>query len=514
MKPVPYVLSWRLAGRKVVVVGGGTIGTAKVELLLATGARIVVVDPHPSDRVVDLASRSDVEVRRRMARPWDLVGARLLVAATGCSDTNRRLRRWAHLAGAVVNAVDDQANCDVTVPSIIRRGPATIAITTDGAIPAGARFLREEVTAAVDDGLPSEMGDVLTHAAVARSELRSSGRYRYDYHQWRHRYFEPALALFRGATDVDRTASLDELRRRFTAEFETSTTPARPGRVVLVGAGPGGPDLITLRGARALGRCDVVIYDRLADPALLDLAPPAAERIPVGKARGSGPSQEDIQRLMLERARTGATVVRLKGGDAFVFGRGAEEVESLMAAGIEVEVVPGVSSAVAAPALAGIPVTDRRRASSFTVLTGHRRPGIDGADNDPDMEAAAQATGSIVVLMAATTAAEVARRLRDGGRPADEPVAFVHAAGTPAQAVAYSSLGATVETGCPFPSPTVMVVGAVAAAGHSSGIGQPAPPFEMSGSIESSDASSISSAVASALAARLPILSPSSSSSD
>lgn len=464
-RPAPCVLSWRLADRKVVVVGGGSIGTAKVELLLATGARIVVVDPTPSDRVVELTSAGRVTLRRRRARFVDLIGARLLVAATGCPSTNRRLRRMARCCGAVVNAVDDQANCDVTVPAIIRRGPATIAITTDGSTPAGARFLREEITAVVDQALPERVGEVLIGAAEARQDLRDSGRYTYGYYRWRNRYFAPALDVVAAGGD------LGPLRRRFIERFADPDPVPRVGRVTLVGAGPGGVDLITVRGAKALAAADVVVYDRLVDPDLLDLASPAAERIPVGKGKGHGATQGAINALLVERAVAGADVVRLKGGDPFVFGRGQEEVDAATDAGVPVEVVPGVSSAVAAPAMAGIPLTDRRVAASFTVLTGHRaKP--DGAP-DPDWAAAAAGTGTVVVLMAATSTSEVATSLVAGGRPADLPVAFVHAAGTKAELSCRSTLGRAAATGCPYPAPTVMVVGEVVSMAADRPVGQP-----------------------------------------
>ena len=454
----PYVLAWRLAGRKVVVVGGGAIGTAKVELLLATGARIVVVDPTPSDRVVELAAQSKLELRTRRARPTDMVRARLLVAATGCTTTNRRLRRWAHAAGAVVNAVDDQDNCDVTVPAIVRRGPATIAITTNGATPAGARFVREEVTALVDHGLPAGLGEVLDEAADARKELRHTGRYRYDYRRWRDRFFRPAIDGLRAERGAESSEVVGEVRRRFMEGFERASGGDLPGRVILVGAGPGGADLITVRGARALAAADVVVYDRLADPELLDLAPPAAERIPVGKSKGAGTTQEDINRILVDRAQAGSTVVRLKGGDPFVFGRGQEEVAAVTAAGLAAEVVPGISSAVSAPALAGISVTDRHHACSFTVLTGHRA----GDVPSPERLNAAAGGGTVVVLMAATTAGQMAQDLLVGGRPRREPVAFIHRAGSPEQQVARATLADVAADGCPFPAPTVMVVGKVA----------------------------------------------------
>lgn len=452
--PRPYLLAWRLDGRRVVVVGGGNIGTAKVETLLGTGASIVVFDPTPSERALDLARQGKVTVVERRVRPTDLLRTALVVAATGDSKTNRRIRRWAKPLGVVVNAVDDRDNCDVTVPAVIHRGPATVAITTGGTTPAGARFLREELTDAIEAALPADADVVLEHARCARDELKRSGRYRYDYAAWRQMYFEPAIDAVRHG----RTGAVAEVRRRFEAEFTSATTPLRSGSVTLVGAGPGGADLITVRGVEALKRADVVVYDRLADPELVDLAPPAAERIPVGKGKGFGTSQEEINRLLVHKSSEGSHVVRLKGGDPFVFGRGGEEVDACRAADVPVTVVPGVSSALAGPCLAGVPVTDRRAASSFTVVTGHL-----AGRNQHDLQALGATDSTLVVLMASSTADSVAVEFCRGGRAADEPVVFVHAAGTDRQAVHRTDLASVMQDGCPFPAPSVMVVGPVAA---------------------------------------------------
>lgn len=444
----PYVLAWKLADRRVVVVGAGMIGTAKIETLLESGARIVAIDPTPTQRVEDLAERGMVRLKRRSFRPSDLAATALVIAATGSPKTNRFIRRSARVFGAVVNAVDDPPNCDVTVPAVIRRGPATIAITSGGATPAGARYLRESLTETIDAALPEGFGGLLREADEARRELRSRGGYRYDYYAWKHHLFEPGHdALARG------TYRFGELRDRFLTSFRAHE-PSPMGRVTLVGAGPGGADLITVRGARALAAADVVVYDRLADPELLALAPVAAERIPMGKAKGTGARQSAINAALIERARTGDHVVRLKGGDPFVFGRGSEEVAALVDAGIHVEVVPGVSSALAAPALAGIPLTDRSCASSFTVVSGHRADGT-----DLRVPAAASPATTLVVLMAASTADAMARLLLDLGWEPAAMAAFVHAAGTTRQASAVRRLDEVAEHGCPFGSPAVMVVG-------------------------------------------------------
>ncbi|MET0909111.1 MAG: uroporphyrinogen-III C-methyltransferase [Ilumatobacteraceae bacterium] len=231
------------------------------------------------------------------------------------------------------------------------------------------------------------------------------------------------------------------------------------GHVSLVGAGPGGADLITVRGARALGDAQVIVVDRLADPELMRYASPTAEIIDVGKCKGDGPVQADINAILVDRARRGMRVVRLKGGDPFVFGRGGEEIDALDAAGIAWDVVPGVSSALGAPALAGISVTERGVAAAVTVISGHRAD----AATAYRWGALAQATDTLVVLMAASTSREIACGLIAAGVPSDVPVAACHRAGQPEAQNALLTLGGLADRGCPFPSPTVLVIGAVAA---------------------------------------------------
>ena len=233
------------------------------------------------------------------------------------------------------------------------------------------------------------------------------------------------------------------------------------GRVVLVGAGPGDPDLITVRGARALARADVVVYDRLAPPALLELAPASAERIYVGKEPGrSAMPQDKIERILLERAITGATVVRLKGGDPFVFGRGGEELAACTRAGVPCEVVPGVSAAVAAPAAAGIPVTHRGVARSFAVVTGSTAHG-----EEVHLAEVATATDTLVVLMAAGHLAETCAGLIAAGRAPDEPAAIVQWAWTPEQRSVVGTLTdlPMLADAATIGPPATLVVGTVAA---------------------------------------------------
>ncbi len=232
------------------------------------------------------------------------------------------------------------------------------------------------------------------------------------------------------------------------------------GIVYLVGAGPGDPRLITLRGAEVLRSADVVIHDRLASPALLDLAPGRAERVDAGKRPGGPVRQDEINRLLVARARTGKTVVRLKGGDPFLFGRGGEETLACARAGVPVEIVPGVSSAVAAPASLGIPLTHRGLSSSVTVLTA---AGADG--DDPDLRASAGAADTLVVLMAAGRLEGTCRSLIEGGRPAHEPAALIQWATTSRQRSVTGTLAdlPTLAAAAGIGSPATLVVGPVVA---------------------------------------------------
>jgi uroporphyrin-III C-methyltransferase len=237
------------------------------------------------------------------------------------------------------------------------------------------------------------------------------------------------------------------------------------GRVVLVGAGPGDPELITVKGAKALADADVVVFDRLVAPALLDLASPTAERIYVGKEPfRSAWKQEAISSLLVERASVGSVVVRLKGGDPFVFGRGGEELMACAAAGVSCEVVPGISSAIAAPAAAGIPVTHRGVSRSFAVVTASTTGSAHAADAMPDLARLAGAVDTLVLLMAAGKLAETCEALIAAGRPADEPAAVIQWATTPDERTIVATLAElpALAAAANVGPPATLVVGEVA----------------------------------------------------
>jgi uroporphyrin-III C-methyltransferase/precorrin-2 dehydrogenase/sirohydrochlorin ferrochelatase len=349
--------------------------------------------------------------------------------------------------------MDDIPNCDWAAPSIVRRGGLTLAISTGGASPALAKKLRLQLSATFGE----EWSEVLS---VLREVRASTLAFLPD--------ISDRAARWGAALDTAEASALvregrgNDLRERLIRRLlgdAADRTPDRHGIVYLVGAGPGDPKLITVRGAEVLGFADVVVYDRLASPALLDLAPSAAERIYAGKEPGrSAMPQPEIDALLVERALRGETVVRLKGGDPFVFGRGGEETLACARAGVAFEVVPGITSAISAPALAGIPVTHRGLAQSFAVVTGSTAHG-----DEVDLTRVATATDTLVVLMAAGKLAEMCAELIAAGRPRIEPAAIVQWAATPEQRTIVGTLenlpalAATARIG----PPATLVVGAV-----------------------------------------------------
>lgn len=305
------MVSWRLAGRRVVVVGGGAVAEAKVTGLLDTGARVVVVAPEVVPRLAALAEAGTIVWVRRRVRRRHLRPAALVVAATDDGATNAWVCRAARRSGALVNAVDDPEHCDVTVPAVLRRGPATVAITTDGASPAAARFLREHLSTI----LPAELDQVVALAGAARSQLRHEGRYRYDYYAWKQRFFEPAVEAIAAGRGP---GAVEELARRLVAGFD-APSPLRPGRLSVVGTGPGDPELVTVRAARLLAEADVVLHDDSAAEAVLALAPVAALRVAVGDLDrgldGGEAERTSVEQAVVDHVRAGASVVVLTGGD-------------------------------------------------------------------------------------------------------------------------------------------------------------------------------------------------------
>ncbi len=459
--PFGYPVMLELEGKRVVVIGTTAVREGKVEGMLAAGADdVLVVATAPRSRLDELDQLTVVVVERRAWRPHDLDGAFLCVASSREPVERDALARAARARGVLVNVMDDIPNCDWSAPAVVRRGELTLAIATGGASPALAKQLRVRLSAMFGE----EWSEVLAILRAVREDTMPA----LPYLNTRADRWATALDLDEAARLV-REGRVEELRGLLTERLlgtagapTAGTGPApAPGRVILVGAGPGDPDLITVRGARSLAVADVVVYDRLAAPGLLDLAPATAERIYAGKEPGrSAMTQPEIDTLLVDRAMDGRMVVRLKGGDPFVFGRGGEEALACVRAGVPFEVVPGITSAVAAPMYAGIPVTHRGLAQSFAVVTASSAHG-DGVD----LERVATATDTLVVLMAAGQLAETCATLIEGGRDAEEPAAIIQWAATPEQRSVMGTLADLSELAirARIGPPATLVVGPVAA---------------------------------------------------
>ena len=415
-----YPVMLHVAGRRCLVVGGGRVALRKVEGLACAGADVTVIAPEIDPRIEALG----VVAERRPYRSGDAAGFRLIITATDDPAVNAQVFDDAEAAGVWVNSADDIDHCSFTLPAIHRDGAVTVAVSTDGQSPAFAGWLRDRVR----ETLPLGLADVAAQIANERRAVHDRGE---------------------STEDVDWRSRIDEL------VADRAELPA--GTVHLVGAGPGDPELLTLRAARLLASADVVVHDALAGTEALALVPAHVERIDVGKRPGRPVPQELINDLLVHLAQRHRCVVRLKGGDPFLFGRGGEEALSLQAAGVPFEVVPGVTSAFAAPAAAGVPVTQRGMSASVTVVTGHRRY---GDEDETDWEALARVGGTIVVLMGVAERAVIARRLLAGGLSADTPVTAVRYGTRPEQEVARTTLAELGET--PIEAPAAIVIGAVA----------------------------------------------------
>lgn len=392
------------------VIGGGTIAERKVRGLLEAGAHVMVVSPATTPLLAEFAERGQIDLLRRPYRDGDLAGAWLAVAATDDRTTNGSVWAEAERRNVPLNAVDDLEHCSFIAPAVHRAGDITVAVSTGGKSPALAARLRDRLARLIgraEARLCKLLGELRQEVALRVPDTRARTALWYR-------------IVDSNVLEFVRRDDLDGARKRI-EDFLYA-----PGTVYLVGAGPGDPGLITVKGLEILRSADVVVYDRLVPRQLIDEAPPWAERIFAGKSSYEHRvGQDAINALLIDRARRGRVVVRLKGGDPFVFGRGAEERDALHAKGVAAHVVPGVTSAIAVPAAAGIPVTDRRYASGFGVVTGHE---CDGDSSDLDWSALARLP-TLVVLMGLRALPEIAARLIGHGANPDTPAAVI-ASGT------------------------------------------------------------------------------------
>jgi uroporphyrin-III C-methyltransferase/precorrin-2 dehydrogenase/sirohydrochlorin ferrochelatase len=442
-----FPLFFDLRGQKVLVVGAGAVALRKVQQLERAQAAIIVVAPQATPALAQRAADGALELRLREFASEDLEGARLVIVASSRRAVNRWVASLAEARGIPVNVVDDLEASRVIVPAIVDRDPVIVAVSSAGTSPVLARRLRERLEALI----PQRIGLWATWLAG----MRAAARRRIPSADARRRYFEmlvdgPAERRF---VDGDERGA-----RRIAQRLMSSISAAPAGAVTLVGAGPGDPELLTLRALRALQDADVILHDRLVPAAVLDYARRDAERICVGKAAGgAGTSQTAINDLLIDHARRGRRVVRLKGGDPFIFGRGGEELEALARAGIAFSVVPGISAAIGCAAYAGIPLTHRDHAHSVSFVTGH--------GEEPDWASLARPRVTAVFYMGLARLEHIVARLMENGAPPGRPAALIAQGTTAEQQVIAATLGTirTEATARRIESPALLVVGEVAA---------------------------------------------------
>jgi len=392
-----YPMGLRLQGLRVLVVGGGAVATRRVPALLDAGAQVVLVAPELTPALRGLADARRITWVPRRFQASDVDGAWLVQVAVDDRMAAAAVSAAARERRVFCVRADDRHAATAWTPAVTRHGPVTVAVL-GGGDPKRAVAVRDSIS----------------------DHLSGAG-----------------------------------------ARGDTSDAPdTAKGTVALVGGGPGDPELITVRGRRLLAAADVVVVDRLAPGLLLDELRPETEvvdasKIPYGPAR----TQDEINRVLVDRALAGHFVVRLKGGDPYLFGRGGEEVLACAAAGVPVTVVPGVTSALAAPAVAGIPVTHRGVAHELVVVSGHLPPGH--PESKVDWAALGRLRGTICVLMGLKNLPHIAAALLAGGRAADTPAAVVQEATTPAQRVVRATLGTVADAAAAVPPPAVVVIGDV-----------------------------------------------------
>lgn len=435
-----------LKGRPVLVVGGGDVAARKIELLRRASAQVRVVSRDLCPELQALHQEQQIEWLATAFDAAQLDTVFLAIAATDDNQLNRQVYDEANARHRLVNVVDDQPKCSFIFPSIVDRSPLVVAISSSGTAPVLARMLREKLEAL----LPASLGQM---AEVAGS-FRDSVKQRFSRMSDRRRFWERA---FNGLFGSQMSAgNVHEATR--TLQRELQEEPNREGEIILVGAGPGDSGLLTLRGLQVMQLADVVLYDHLVSDEVLDLVRRDADRICVGKRAGAhSVPQEETNRLLVELARKGKRVVRLKGGDPFIFGRGGEELQAAQEAGIPFQVVPGVTAAAGATAYAGIPLTHRDHAQSVLFITGHCR-----ADGDAiDWPSLARARQTLAIYMGTVKAAEISEGLIRHGRAANTPVAVIGRGTRQDQQVLTGTLEHLETLAAAAPTPALLVIGEV-----------------------------------------------------
>ncbi len=440
-----------LRDRHCTVVGGGEVAARKVALLIQAGAKVTVIAPALGNTLERTAKKDEIRHKAESFRPELLEESVLVVAATNDAHVNERVHHAAVQRNIPVNVVDTPALCTFVMPSIVDRSPVMIAVSTGGSSPVLGRLLRQKLETVI----PAGYGQLARLAAEFRDRVKQKFVRPADRRVFWEKVLEgPIAEMMIAGKEIQATAALQDALAN-----EGARMPDR-GEVYLVGGGPGDPDLLTFKALRLMQQADVVVYDRLVSPEVLELVRRDAERIYAGKERGDHAiPQEGINALLVRLAREGKRVCRLKGGDPFIFGRGGEEIETLMEEGVPFQVVPGITAASGCATYAGFPLTHRDHAQSVTFVTGHLKDG----SIDLNWPALAQPHQTVVIYMGLHGVDTICRQLVAHGLAAETPAALIQQGTTRNQRTLIgnlSSLPDLVRTADVKP-PTLIVVGSV-----------------------------------------------------
>ncbi len=439
----------RLQARPVTLIGGGQVATRKAKLLARAGARLTVIAPEITTELQALIGDEGQWLARKYAGTGDLEGAVLIVVATPDSAVNAAISAAAQARLTPVNVVDAPELCSVIFPSLVDRSPLVIGISSNGRSPVLARAVRRRIESAV----PAAYGRLAAFAGRMRERIKQGVSTESERRLFWERVIDgPIAELVLNGRDDAAEAALDEAL--------ADRDQAVRGEVYLIGAGPGDPDLMTFKALRLLQRADVVLYDRLVNPAIVDLARRDAERIYVGKRRAEhAVPQDQINQQLLDLALEGKVVARLKGGDPFIFGRGGEELELLIQRGISFQVVPGITAASGASCYAGIPLTHRDHAQSVRFVAGY----LKGNRVEHDWGEFRNPAETLVFYMGLMALPEICDHLVRSGRDPATPVALVERATLPEQRVltgTLASMPGIADAAAPQ-APTLLIVGDV-----------------------------------------------------
>ena len=438
-----------LRDKPCLIVGAGEVAERKAHLLLDAGARLTVVAPQFSETFQAWAADGRLQLVTARFTAALLDGHWLVIAATNDSAVNAEVHAAANHRQIFSNVVDDPAHSSFIMPSIIDRSPVIVAVSTGGSSPVLARLLREKLEAL----LPMHLGQL----AELAGQLRQRVRQRFSQLLERRRFWE---RLLRHAELESALTTANQPRVAAIVEQLLEQPEQAVGEVILVGAGPGDPGLLTLKALQHLQEADVVVYDRLVSAEVMNLIRRDARKIFVGKEAGAhSVPQPEINQLLVDLARNGHRVVRLKGGDPFIFGRGGEELEVVKQAGIPFQVVPGITAANGCAAYAGIPLTHRDYAQSVRFITASGKPGAE----EPDWAPLAREAQTLVFYMGVQQAARIHHGLIQHGRAPNTPVAIVEHGTTARQRVRYCTLQTLPETSQGVESPSLIIVGEVVA---------------------------------------------------